>query len=453
MIIMKKAIPRRTVLRGVGATLALPLLDSMVPAMSALSKTPAKPTIRLGTVYVPNGIRMQQFTPATDGAAFEITPILEPLASFRDRILVLTGLANKEADGLAGEGGGDHARAAGAYLTGVHPKKTEGSDLRAGISIDQIAAGVLGKETQLGSLELSLESKAPVGACDPGYSCTYGNTLCWRTPTNPLSMEDDPRAVFERLFGGGDSTDPAARLARTQEDRSILDAMTKKVARLQQGLGARDRTKVDEYLEAIRDAERRIRKAEEQRATELPVATMERPVGIPASFEEHAKLMFDLQVLAYQTDLTRVITFMMARETSNRAYPEIGVPDAHHPVSHHGGDAEKIAKVIKVNLFHAKTFAYYLEKLAATPDGDGSLLDHVMIIYGSGMSEGNVHDHYNLPTLLIGGGAGRLKSGRHLRYSRDTPVTNLFLTLLDKVGVPVETVGDSTGRVEHLSGV
>jgi hypothetical protein len=453
MIVMKKAIPRRTVLRGIGATLALPLLDGMVPALSALGKTVAKPTIRLGTVYVPNGIWMNKWTPAAEGAAFELTPILESMAPFRDRLIVLSGLANREGDALPGEGSGDHARAAGAFLTGVHPKKTEGTDLRAGISMDQIAARELGKETQLASLELALESKAPVGACDPGYSCAYGNTLCWRSPTTPLPMENDPRAVFERLFGSSDSTDPAARLARIREDRSILDAVTQKLAGLQRALGPRDRTRLDEYLEAIRDVERRMRKAGEQSNTAVPVATMEQPAGIPATFQEQAKLMFDLQVLAYQADLTRVITFMMARETSNRAYPEIGVPDAHHPLSHHAGDADKIAKLIKVNIYHARMFGYYLEKLASTSDGDGSLLDHVVIIYGSGMSDGDRHNHHDLPLLLAGGGAGRISGGRHLRYSPETPVTNLFLTLLDKVGVPIESIGDSTGKVEHLSAV
>jgi hypothetical protein len=451
MMIMKKHLPRRTFLRGVGATVALPLLDGMIPAFAAMRTTAARPTPRLGIVYVPNGIRMDKWTPAGEGAALEISPLLEPLSPFRDRMIMLTGLSNKQGDALPGEGAGDHARAAAAYLTGAHPRKTEGADIRAGVSMDQIAARVLGTETQLASLEVSLESKENVGACDPGYSCAYANTLCWRSPTTPLPMENDPRRVFERLFGISETTDPAAARLRRDEDRSILDAVTRKASRLRTDLGPGDRTKLDEDLEAIRDLERRIQRAEQQTSRELPA--FDRPPGIPATFEEHAKLMFDLQVLAYQADLTRVITFMMGHETSNRAYPEIGVPDAHHPLSHHGGDVEKIAKLTKVNLYHVQMFAYYLEKLASTPDGDGSLLDHLTIVYGSGMSEGNNHNHHNLPTLVVGRGAGQFKGGRHLRYPQYTPVTNLFVSVLDKLGVPVDSIGDSTGTVEHLSEV
>jgi hypothetical protein len=448
MLITKMSLSRRTILRGLGASLALPLLDSMVPALSALRAPAAAPTRRLGIVYVPNGIFMNRWTPAAEGTAFEMTPTLEPLAPFRDRMVIVTGLSNKQGDALPGEGAGDHARAAGAYLTGVHPKKTEGADIQAGVSMDQIAARVLGTETQLASLEISLDSKEPVGACDPGYSCAYANTLCWRSPTTPLPMENDPRAVFERLFGSSDSTDPAMWRLRRQEDRSILDGLTRKVSRLKQELGPGDRSKLDEYVEAIRDVERRIQKAEEQSARELPA--IDQPAGVPSSFEEHAKLMFDLQALAYQADLTRVSTFMMSHETSQRAYPEIGVPDAHHPLSHHGGDAEKIAKLVKVNLYHARLFAYYVEKLRSTADGEGSLLDHVTIIYGSGMSDGNAHNHHNLPTILVGGGAGRIQGGRHLKYAPYTPVTNLFLSVLDKLGVPAEKIGDSTGKVDLL---
>ena len=451
MIITKTYLPRRTFLRGIGAAVALPLLDGMIPALTALSATAARPVRRLGVVYVPNGVFMGHWTPAGGATGFDFTPILEPLGPFRDDMLVLTGLSNKQGDAWPGEGAGDHARAAAAYLTGVHPKKTEGADIRAAVSMDQIAARRLGEETQLASLELSLESREAVGSCDPGYSCAYANTLSWRSPTTPLPMENDPRVVFERLFGGNASTDPEVWRARREEDRSILDAVGDKVARLQRDLGQRDRLKLDEYLAAIRDLERRIQMAEAQSERELPV--MDQPPGVPATFEKHAKLMFDLQVLAYQADLTRVITFMVGHETSQRAYPEIGVPDAHHPLSHHGGNTEKIERLIKVNEYHAQMFAYYLERLSATRDGDGSLLDQSMIIYGSGMSDGNGHNHHNLPTLLVGGGAGRVTGGHHLRYPANTPVTNLFLTVLDKLGVPVETIGDSTGQVEHLSGV
>jgi hypothetical protein len=450
MIITKKHLPRRTFLRGMGVTLALPLLDGMVPAFAAIRDTAAKPVRRLGVVYVPNGIFMNKWTPAGEGA-LEVTQTLEPLAPFRDRIAMVTGLCADEGIAQPGEGAGDHARAAGAYLTGAHPKKTEGHDIRAGISMDQIAARTLGQETQLASLELSLENSERAGSCDPGYSCAYANTLCWSSATTPLPMASDPRVVFERLFGTSGSTDPAAWLAGRQEDRSLLDMVTEKVARLRRELGPRDGTKLTEYLEAVRDVERRIQKAEGQANRELPA--IEQPAGVPASFEEHAKLMFDLQVLAYQADLTRVITFMVGHETSNRAYPEIGVPDAHHALSHHGGNADMIAKLIKVDNYNTKMFAYYLEKLAATRDGDGSLLDHITLIYGSGMSDGNRHDHHNLPTLLVGGGAGWLKGGRHVRVAKETPIANLFVTVLDHLGVPVENFGDSTGKLDYLSNV
>ena len=452
MIITKRHLPRRTFLRGVGATLALPLLDSMVPAFTTIRASAAAPVKRLGVVYVPNGIVMEQWTPDETGTGFAMKPVMQSLEPYRNRLTVISGLANKNGDALPGEGAGDHARAAGAFLTGVHPKKTAGADLGAGISMDQIAARALEQETQLASLELSLDSKEPLGACDPGYSCVYANTLNWLSETTPLPMENNPRVVFERLFGGSGTTDPAARLARMEEDGTILDAVADKLARLRVTLGGRDRAKLDEYTEAIRDVERRIRLAEEQGLTDLSVA-MEQPPGIPGSFGEHAKLMFDLQVLAYQTDLTRVITFMVAHETSNRAYPEIDVSDAHHPLSHHGGDEEKIAKLINVNIYHAELFAYYLDRLAATEDGDGNLLDHAMIMYGAGMSNGNIHNHHKLPIVVAGGGAGQLKGGRHISYDDDPPITNLYLSLLGKLGVRPETVGDSTGALTELAGV
>jgi len=451
MIHMGKHLSRRTVLRGMGAALSLPLLDSMVPAFATQRVAAATPVNRLGIVYVPNGMWMRQWTPATPDASLEITPLLETLRPFRDRMILVSGLSNSEADQHVGEGAGDHARAAAAYLTGVHPRKTEGADLQAGMSMDQIAAREMGRQTQLASLELSLESRENVGACDPGYSCAYANTLCWSNPTTPLPMENDPRAVFERLFGSSDSTDRNARLTRIREDRSILDVVSEKLGRLRRDLPQGDRDKLGQYLEAIRDVERRIERAEEQSDRALPV--MEQPAGIPALFEEHARLMYDMQVLAYQADLTRVISFMVGHESSTRAYPEIGVPDAHHPLSHHGGNQEKIAMLIKINQYHASAFSYYLTKLAATPDGDGTLLDHMVLLYGSGMSDGNRHDHHDLPTLLVGGASGRLKGGRHLRFKKDTPITNLFLTLLDKLGVPADTLGDSDGRLDGLSDV
>jgi hypothetical protein len=440
MMIFKKAIPRRTFLQGVGATLALPLLDGMVPAMAAVGDS--KRVNRLSFVYVPNGIIMDKFTPKTEGAGFEMTPILEQIAPFRDQMLVLSGLDCKHANPQPGEGGGDHERGSGAFLTGSHPKKTGGADIRAGISVDQIAAMELGKQTELASLELTLDFAEFVGGCDPGYSCAYTNTLCWRSPTTPMPMENNPRAVFERLFGSSDTTDPAERLARLRKDRSILDAVTQDVARLQTGLGSADRRKLTEYLDAVRDVERRIQKVEQQSSQELP--TFARPVGIPATFEEHYKLMVDLQALAYQADKTRVITFLVAHEQSTRPYPEIGISDPHHPLTHHSGNQEKIAKVIQINTYHAKMFSYFLERMRSTADGDGSLLDHMMVIYGGSISDANVHKHEDLPILLVGGGDGRIKGGRHVRYPKDTPVTNLFLAMLNNLGVPAESFGDST---------
>jgi uncharacterized protein DUF1552 len=450
MMIFKKAIPRRTFLRGLGATLALPLLDGMVPAFGSSKDTAAKPAMRMGFVYVPNGIIESKWKPATEGAGFKMTPIMEPLAPFQDRLLVLSGLDQKLANPQAGEGGAFHSRASATFLTGVHPKPTEGADIHAGVSVDQIAAKEMGKQTQVASLELCLDPVEAAGVCEPGYTCAYMNTICWRTPTTPMPMEDHPRVVFERLFGDSETTDRAARLARIEENRSLLDFVSQDVARLLKGLGPADRGKVTEFLDAVRDVERRIQLAEEQASRELP--TLERPAGgFPASFEDYAKLMFDLQVLAYQTDLTRVITFMLAHERSGRSYREIGVPDAHHPLSHHRNDPVSIAKLVKVNTFHVKLFAYYIEKLRSTPDGDGTLLDHAMIVYGSGINDGNLHTHEDLPILLVGGGAGKIKGGRHLRYPQGTPMTNLYLSMLDMAGIPLDNLGDSSGKLELLS--
>jgi hypothetical protein len=450
MIVTKKALPRRTMLRGLGAAIALPLLDGMVPALTAFAKTAAKPTRRLGFMYVPMGAVMGNWTPAAEGSEFELTPILQPLAPYRDRLVVLTKLDNQPAVARLGEPAGGHGRIGGAFLTGVHAKPTEGADFAAGISVDQIAAGYLGRETQLASLELGLEASGLAGACDVGYSCAYVNTLSWRSATTPLPVENNPRAVFERLFGDSDSTDAAARLARIEKDRSVLDSVSQTVADLQRSLGQRDRAKLGEYLDAVREVERRIQKAEAQSEQELPA--FERPAGsISSSFEEYAKLMLDLQLLAYQSDLTRVSTFMIAKELSSRTYPEIGVPDQHHPLSHHQNDPAKLAKLTKLNTFHMGLFAYYVERLKATPDGDGSLLDHVLIVYGSGMSNSNLHVPHKLPILLVGGGAGQIQGGRHLRFADQTPLTNLYLTVLDKMGVPMERVGDSTGKIGELS--
>ena len=452
MIIFKRAIPRRTFLRGAGTTLALPLLDAMIPA-SVSAAPAAKPSVRLSFVYVPCGIGdMTRWTPAAEGAAYKMTPILEPLAQFRDRFLVLSGF-NSANWHKTFASGGNHPRAAASMLTGLFPTKERleatGRPGDAGISADQIAAKELGKFTQLASLEVAVDGTDCVGKDDDGYSAAYTNTISWRGYTTPTPMENNPRAVFERLFGDSDNTAPAVRQALMGEDRSILDAVYKNANKLLAELGPADNARLTEYLDSIRDVERRLQRAEEQSSRELP--TLERPVGIPPTYGDHVKLMFDLQVLALQSDLTRVLTFMMAREQSSRSYPEIGVADPHHPMSHHMGNTAKIEKVVKINIYHAKLFAYFLEKLQSTPDGDGSLLDHSMIVYGSGMSDGDQHSWIDLPILLAGGGVGQIKGGRHIRYPKDTPITNLYLTILDKAGFPVENLGDSTGKLALAS--
>lgn len=449
MIITKKAIPRRTVLRGLGATLALPLLDGMVPALTALQNTAAKPVRRLGVMYNPNGMVMPSWTPTQVGAGFELSPILQPLAPYRDRLLVISGLANREADSQ-GDGSGDHARGGGGYLTGVHVTKSEGI-VEGGVSMDQIAARNFENETQLSSLELSLDANDVVGSCDLGYSCAYTNTISWRTPTMPLVAENDPRAVFERLFGASDSTDPKVRIARLRQNKSILDVVTSRVASLQRDLGASDKTKLTDYLDAVRDVERRIQLAEEQSSRSLP--TVDRPSGIPDTYEDHSKMMFDLQVLAYQCDLTRVITFMVGRELSPRTHPQLGVPDPWHGLSHHANDPEKLAKLALLQTHNVDLFAYYLEKLKGTADGEGNLLDNTMILYGAGLSNSDRHYHHDLPVLVAGGGGGAIKGGRHIRYADDTPLANLHLTLLEKMGVQIEKIGDSTGKFVELSEV
>jgi len=424
----------------------------MVPALSLAKGTAASPALRLGFVYVPNGIIMDRWTPSGEGKGFTFAPTMQALEPFRDHTLVLSGLAQVNGRAL-GDGPGDHARAGATWLTGVHPKKTEGADIHAGVSVDQIAARQLGQVTQLGSLEIGLESPTLAGDCDSGYSCAYTNTISWRSPTTPNPMVVSPRVIFERLFGDGDSTDPAARLASLQEQSSILDYVTGDVDRLQNGLCASDRAKLTEYLEAIRDIERRIQLAEAQNATEtLPV--MERPSSIPEEFEDHARLMMDLMVVAYQTDMSRVVSCMLAREGSNRSYRSIGVPDGHHSMTHHDGDPAKIEKVVKINHLHAQSFAYLVEKMQSTPDGDGTLLDHSMLLYGSSLSDGNAHTHDNLPLVLVGGGCGQIKGGRHLSFPKDTPMNNLLLTMLLKAGLhPEPKIGDSNGLIEHLSDV
>lgn len=451
MIVTKRAIPRRTVLRGIGTALALPLLDSMIPAL-ARGQSAATPVRRFGVVYTPNGMVMNKWTPAAEGAGFEFSPTLKPLEPFRDRLMVLSGLSSKPpANSPAGAAAGVHARASTRFMTHVIPRRAQGSEISAGVSSDQLAAAEFGRHTQLASLELALEGRDFAGSCDAGYSCAYTNTISWRTPTTPLPTENDPRAVFERMFGDGGAADPAARRARTRADRSLLDSVTGRLADLNRRVGPGDRAKLAEYLDALRDVERRIHKAEEQNSRNVDI-DLHQPAGIPASYEDHARLMFDLQVLAYRTDLTRVITFMIARELSGRSYPQIGVAESHHPISHHLNDPAKLASLAKINTHHTSLFAYYLEKLRATPDGEGSLLDHVMIIYGAGMADSNLHAPSGLPILLAGGGAGQVSGGRHVKYPLDTPLANLHLSLLDKLGVSeVQSIGDSNGRLEYLS--
>jgi len=455
----RKSISRRTLLRGLGTAIALPVLDSMSPAFAAATKETGKSgvaPVRMSFVYVPNGIIMKEWTPATAGADFAITPLLEPMAAYRKQMLVFSGLAHKNGRAL-GDGPGDHARAAATWLTGVHPKKTEGADIRNGPSVDQVAAQAIGHHTRFASLELTLEGGGMVGNCDSGYSCAYSNSISWRNETSPLAPEANPRAVFERLFGDGEFYDRDTRLKMSRQDRSILDFVREDAASLQRELGKPDQRKLDEYLYSIREIERRIQAAEKQlvEGGEAEQARlnprMQKPSGIPVTFEEHAKLMYDLQVVAFQTDMTRVITCMVGREGSNRTYRSIGVPEAHHGLSHHLNNAEKIEKIAKINKHHAELFAYFLNKLATTQDGDGSLLDHSMILYGSSLSDGNQHLHHDLPTVLVGGANGKLKGGRHIQYEEETPMANLFLSMLDRVGVKPEAIGDSSGRVEHLS--
>ncbi len=444
MIVVKRTISRRTVVRGIGTAVALPLLDAMIPALTAAQNTAAKPARRFGVVYHPNGIIYDKWLPKGTGTDFEFSPILSSLQPFRDKVVVVTGLYSDQAEAL-GDGGGDHSRASGTYLTGVHVKRSD-TVVENGISMDQIVAKAFEKETQLSSLQLTVDDASLVGACDVGYSCAYSSTISWLTPTLPLMAENNPRVVFERLFGASDSTDPRVRALRLQQDRSILDSITDRVKTLQRRLGPGDNRKVNDYLESLRDVERRIQKAEEQSGKDAP--DVQRPEGIPDRFESHVGLLYDLQLLAFQSDLTRVTTFMYGREQNGRPYPQIGVPEPHHPLTHHQNQPEKMEKCAKIQTYHVKLFADYLEKLRSTTDGDGSLLDHVILLYGGGISHSDRHTHGPLPTLVVGGGAGTIKGGRHLVYPEHTPLTNLQLTLLGSLGLPTEKFGDSTGRLK-----
>ena len=436
MIISKRSIPRRTVLRGFGATLSLPFLDAMVPALSAQ----AAPTKRLSTVYIPMGAHMPEWTPSSkDGRLTQLSPSLSPLEKVRDYISIVQNLELKNAYP------GTHATSNAAFLSAATAKWTESSDYYLGTTADQVAAKQIGQATRLPSIELAMDLLTIVGQCDNGYACVYQNNLSWASPTSPLPAEAHPRVAFERLFGDGGSI--ADRKSELRKDSSLLDWVREDIARLQKKLGAGDRSKISDYLDTVREVERRIQNAEASTG-QSALKDLDRPVGVPASYAEHARLMFDLQVLAMQGDVTRVMTFQLARETSNRSYPEIGISESHHPLTHNGGDSEKLAKVSKINAFHVSLFAYYLEKLKATPDGDGSLLDHTSILYGSGMSNADIHDHTNLPIIVAG---GKPSGGRHIVAKENTPLANLHLTLLDRVGVKIDSFADSKGKIPELS--
>ena len=451
MIITKKCLPRRTFIRGMGTTLALPLLDSMVPALSALAKTSANPVRRLGFIYFPHGSvswapgDQNLWTPPGVGGPLSLSPILKQLEPVKEQMLVLTNMEHKNAQGNGTDGNAEHTRSNASWLSAARPKMTEGADVRLATTVDQIAAQQLCRDTRLPSLELTLENSFLVGNCDNGYNCVYVNSLSWSSPTTPLPMENNPRMVFERLFGEGGTADE--RRAELRRDRSILDSVTEDMARLVSTLGASDRVRVGQYVEAVREVERRIQRAESQ-ADESALALPDRPVGIPETYDEHAKLLFDLLLLTYQADITRVFSLQLGREQSARTFPWIGVNEGHHGVSHHQDNPEKIAAIAKINAYHIQLLSYFVEQLAETPDGDGSLLDHSMVLHGSGMCNGNLHDHKNLPLVLLGGGAGRLRGGRHIKYAEMTPMANLLLGLLDKAGVPADSFGDSTDRVD-----
>ena len=443
MIVTKKALPRRTFLRGLGTALALPLLDAMIPSMTAVAGTPAAASKlrRLGFVYMPMGCDLPRWTPEGSGTLGKLSPTLASLEPIKKHVTVITNLELRNAYP------GTHATSNCSFLSAAKAKLTESTDYYLGTTVDQIAARQIGQETQLPSLEISMDLLSTVGQCDNGYACVYQNNLSWSSPTTPLPSEAHPRMVFERLFGEGGS--PADRRAALKKRASLLDSVTDEIARLKNQLGPSDREKVGQYLDTVREVERRIQKAESD-AKDNVLPDLDRPVGVPALYADHARLMFDLQVLALQGDVTRVITFQLARETSNRSYPEIGVPEAHHPLTHHGNDPAKIAKMAKINQFHVSLYAEFLQKLANTPEGDGSLLDHSLYLYGSGMGNPNLHDHANLPILVAGGAAGKMKGGRHIRYDNPTPLANLHLTLLDKMGVRLDSFADSQGKIDDL---
>ena len=441
MFLTKKAIRRRTFLRSARATIALPLLDAMIPAATAWAQTPAKPVPRLGFVFIPMGSDQARWTPPGQGKLDELSPILKPLQPVKDQVTVITNLR------LPNAYPGTHDTSNSAFLSAATSKHTESSDYYLGTTVDQIAANQLGRETQLASLQIAMDLNPLAGVCNNGYSCVYQNCLSWSSPTTPLPSEAHPRVVFERLFGEGGNAD--ARRAALRNRESLLDAFTKDIAMFKQRVGIPDRVRLDQYLDSVRQVEREIQRAE-QSVADNKTPDLDRPVGVPAAFADHAKLMFDLQILAFQADITRVIAFQLTREQSNRTYPEIGVSDPHHPTSHHGNDPYKVAQIAKINTYHVSLFSEFLQRMKATPDGDGSLLDHSVYLYGSGMGNPSLHDHENLPILVAGGAATGLKGGRHIRYEKGTNLSNLHLTLLDRVGIHMDSFVDSTGKIEDL---
>jgi hypothetical protein len=446
MIITKKALGRRTMLRGMGTVMALPLLEAMAGTAKA-AEDAAATRKRLQIIYTPNGMMMQNWTPDAEGAGYEITPILKPLETHRANFSVYSNLSHVQAEAL-GDGAGDHGRCCGSFLTGVHVKKTEGADITSGMSMDQIVAKKFGEQTQIPSLELGLEPPSLVGSCDSGYSCAYTNTLSWSTPNTPLPVTVNPRETFERLFGDGDSLDAKSRLAQLRRQASILDFVSQDAKRMSGKLGAADRQKLDEYMTSVRDIERRIQKVEQGGSGTVALPAYTKPSGVPDGFQDHAHMMIDLQILAMQADITRVATFMIGREVSGRSYPEIGVDDAHHPLSHHGNDPEKIAKLTKINTLHMAQVAYWFKRMKETKEGNGTLLDTTLLIAGASLADSNRHDHRNLP-LIVGGGL--VVGNRHVVVEKDTPVTNMMLGAMDTLGVHTDKLGDSTGRLSSLS--
>ncbi len=441
MFITKKAIPRRTFLKSAQAALALPLLDAMIPAVTAWARTPAKPAPRLGFIFIPMGCDQARWIPQGQGELRQLSPILSSLEPVKNNVTVITNTRLQNAYP------GTHDTSNSAFLSAAFAKHTDSSDYFSGITVDQIAAREIGRDTQLASLQLAMDLNPLAGVCNNGYACVYQNCLSWSSPTTPLPSEAHPRIVFERLFGEGGNA--ASRQSALRNRGSLLDSFSVDIAKLKQRVGIPDRVRVDQYLDSVREVEREIQRAE-RAATDPKLRDLDRPVGVPAEFADHAKLMFDLQILAFQADITRVVSFQLTREQCNRTYPEIGVPDPHHPISHHGNDPEKLAKMAKINTFHVSLFSDFLQKMKATPDGDGSLLDHSVYMYGSGMGNPSLHDHDNLPIIVAGGAGTGLRGGRHIRYEKAVPLANLHLTLLDRVGVHVDSFVDSTGKIEDL---